>query len=155
MKLVVALIAALSLGLVAFAGTQEVQIKVDGMKCKTSCPAKLSAAVNGVKGADAGYVCVKSGTATVKLSDEATPSQVMAAINKTGLKAVGQKVSFEVEGMHCVSCEGKLQKAFAKMDGVTAEKTCSKSGHVAVVLSGKDSAAKVKETIVAAGYKVK
>ena len=155
MKFALVLFATFSLALSAFAGNHDIKIKVDGMKCKKSCPGKITKALNGVEGADVKGVCVKSGTATITMSEKASKDDVMAAINKTGLKAVGQKVEFKVDGMSCVSCEKKLQTAFAKLDGVTTEKTCSSSGCVTVVISGKDDAEKVKQSIIAAGYTVK
>ena len=152
-KIVFTVMTALALCLSAFAG--DVKIKVDGMKCKVSCPDKITKALSSVDGAEVKDVCLKSGTATIAVSDKASTADVMAAINKTGLKAVGQKVEFKVDGMTCVSCEKKLQNVFAKLDGVSTEKTCAKSGSVSVILSGKTDAAKVKESIIAAGYKVK
>ena len=59
------------------------------------------------------------------------------------------KISYQVTGMSCGSCEAKLSEKFTSLDGVNVDKVCSKSGHAAVSYDP----AKIKPEAIAAAIK--
>jgi copper chaperone CopZ len=133
MKTLLACMAAILMAIPTFAGTQ-VCIKVDGMTCG-GCEGKVKKAVAQLKGVTLTEVSAKTGTAKLTLDEKASKADVMAAINKTGLKAVGEQVTYKVDGMTCGACEGKVTKALAK----TCESACTD---------------KVAKVIASTGFKV-
>ena len=59
------------------------------------------------------------------------------------------KISYQVTGMSCASCEAKLSKKFTSLAGVNIDKVCSKSGHAAVSYDP----AKIKPEVITAAIK--
>ena len=116
----------------AFAGS--VALKITGMTCG-GCEGKVKRAVAGVDGATLKSVSAKDGMAHVSFdASKCDKAAIVKAINATGLKAVGEEVTFKVSGMSCVSCEGKIKKALAAVEGVEV-KSVSKSDEKAVVVT--------------------
>ncbi len=66
-----------------------------------------------------------------------------------------EKVTLKVQGMHCSSCTKRVERALAKLRGVSAVKVDLLSGQAAVEYTpGEVTEAQLKETVRALGYKV-
>ena len=65
------------------------------------------------------------------------------------------KISYQVTGMSCASCEAKLSEKFTSLAGVNIDKVCSKSGHAAVSYDpAKIKPEAITAAIKATGFKV-
>lgn len=66
-----------------------------------------------------------------------------------------RKIAFKVQGMHCSSCTQRVERALAKVPGVSMVKVDLASGQ-AVVEYAPDEASEgeLKETVRALGYRV-
>ena len=65
------------------------------------------------------------------------------------------KISYQVTGMSCASCEAKLSEKFTSLDGVNVDKVCAKSGHAALSYDpAKIKPEAIATAIKATGFKV-
>lgn len=65
------------------------------------------------------------------------------------------KISYQVTGMSCGSCEAKLSEKFTSLDGVNVDKVCAKSGHAALSYDpAKIKPEAIATAIKATGFKV-
>ena len=66
------------------------------------------------------------------------------------------KISYQVTGMSCGSCEAKLSEKFTSLDGVNVDKVCAKSGHASVTYDpAKVKQADLAKAITDSGFKIK
>jgi Cu+-exporting ATPase len=138
---------------VAFLSTQimadSAAFKVDGMTCG-GCEGKVKKALAQLDGVSVQTVSHKDGMARVEFDAAKSSKQdILKAIDGTGFKAVGEELSFTVNGMTCGACEGKVKKALAKLDGVEVQSVSSKENKAVVVVD----TAKTSEENVAAAIK--
>ncbi len=129
---------------------------VTGMTCK-GCSKKVKTALASTEGVTLKKVCHKSGCVVVEFDAAKTDkTKIQAAINKTGFKVTGEKLSIPVTGMTCKGCSKKLTTALTGIEGCTVGTVCHKSGHAQVTIdSTKTSIEKVQKVINSTGYKVK
>lgn len=103
---------------------------VDGMTC-ASCVGRVEKALAKIEGVRDVAVNLATETATVTATDTVTPEALSAAVEKAGYVAGAISVpaeaptaeenltlTFDVDGMTCASCVGRVEKALAKVDGV-------------------------------------
>ena len=125
----------------------DISIKVDGMTC-AGCEGKVNKVLKKVDGVTEAKASSDDGAVSVSFDATKTSyDKLIAAINTTKFKAVGQELKLDVTGMTCAGCEGKVKKALANVDGVTVGKVCHKSKCTEVVFDGSDEQ---KEKIIAA-----
>ncbi len=136
------------------AAANTVMLVVTGMTCD-SCSAKLTKALESVEGITTIKVCHESGCVEFSFDPAKTnKSNIISAINVTGFKVAGEKVSIPVTGMTCGSCSKKVMTALEGIEGCTDAKVCHNSGHVEFTIdTAKTSKEKVIETINATGFK--
>lgn len=85
--------------------------KVKGMSC-AACEGKVSKALAKVEGVKVKSVDSETGLASVSYDDaKVDKAKLVAAIDGSGFKTVGEAATFKVSGMSCGACEGKLSKA--------------------------------------------
>lgn len=66
-----------------------------------------------------------------------------------------EKVTLKVGGMHCSSCTQRVERALAKVRGVSSVKVDLLSGQAVVEYApGEANEAQLKETVRGLGYKV-
>ena len=135
---------------------EDISIKVDGMTCG-GCEGKVNKVLKNVDGVTAAKASSDDGAVSVSFDATKTSyDKLVAAINTTKFKAVGQELKLDVTGMTCAGCEGKVKKALAKLDGVTVEKVCHKSECTEVVFDGSaEQKEKILAAIKGAGFKAK
>ena len=153
-KLAIIITGALVLALPTLAA--EAAFKVKGMSCG-ACEGKVSKALAKVDGVKVDKVCAKSGLASVTFDEsKVDKAKLVAAIDASKFKVVGEAATFKVDGMSCGACEGKLSKALAKVDGVSGTSACSQSGKATIVFdASKTDATKIAAAINSTGFKVK
>ena len=95
----------------------DVNLSVDGMSC-ASCVARVERALEAVPGVVNPAVNLASETATLKLTAGHDLAGVVAALGKAGYPARTAAMTFDVEGMSCASCVGRVDKTLAEVPGV-------------------------------------
>ena len=135
-------------------GQESVTFAVAGMTCG-GCENKLSKAFTAVKGVKVDGICSKSGKAKLTYDAKTVKKeQLVEVVSKSGFKYGGEKVTFDVKGMTCGGCSGKVSKALAKVEGVSVDKVCHKSGKACVTFDpAKVSQDKVVAAIDGTGFK--
>ena len=133
---------------------EDISIKVDGMTCG-GCEGKVNKALKGVEGVTAAKADSEKGSVAVSYDATKTSyDKLIASLEGTKFKALGQELKLDVEGMTCGNCEGKVKKALANVDGVTVSKVCHKSKCTEVLFDGSDEQKeKILAAIKGAGFK--
>lgn len=129
--------------------------KVKGMSCG-ACEGKVSKALAKLEGVKIKSVDSKTGLASVSYdASKLDKTKLVAAIDATGFKTVGEAATFKVSGMSCGACEGSLSKSLAKISGISGTHACSKSGKATIVFdSSKTDATKIAAAINSTKFKV-
>ncbi|MBV1708017.1 MAG: heavy metal translocating P-type ATPase [Hyphomicrobiales bacterium] len=97
---------------------QRVALGIDGMTCAT-CAARVEhalAALPGVKG----QVNLADNKATIDFDPSCTaPAALVAAVEHAGYGVVTESRDLAISGMTCATCSTRVEKALAKVPGVT------------------------------------
>ncbi|NLC41797.1 MAG: cadmium-translocating P-type ATPase [Erysipelothrix sp.] len=95
---------------------------IEGMTC-SACEANVSKAIAKVDGVQDVSVNLLMNQASVDMSDDVSPLQVVEAVEKSGYHARElsqlKEISLEVEGMTCAMCSNTVEKAITKTPGVS------------------------------------
>ncbi len=90
-------------------------LPVQGMNC-ASCVGRVEralTAVPGVTGAQANLA-----TGTVRITGAVEPRAILEALRDAGYATAEQRTELAVEGMHCASCTGRVERVLANVPGV-------------------------------------
>ena len=131
----------------------KVTIPVSGMTCG-SCVARVEKALaeaEGVSGASVNFAAEK---ATVEYDPERTDLEGLAGvIEEAGYGAGFEEATFEVTGMSCASCVGRVEKALGDVPGVSAVSVNLATEKASVsYLPEEVSARELESAVEAAGY---
>jgi len=97
-----------------------ITLPVDGMTC-ASCSARIERQLSKLDGVEAAAVNLAAETADVSFdANRVSAADVKRAIEKTGFTVPERTIELSVEGMTCASCVARVEKAVAKLDGVSA-----------------------------------
>ncbi|WP_174923269.1 cation transporter, partial [Burkholderia paludis] len=132
----------------ASAALQTVELTVDGMHCG-GCTGRVQRALATVPGVVDATVDLDAHTATVTAQDTVEPGQLVDAVNAAGYRAAvrdtaahtvasatpaaldetppaptatlpaATTIELDIDGMTCASCVSRVEKALAKVPGVT------------------------------------
>lgn len=141
------------------------KIGVSGMSCG-ACSAKVTKALEGVKGVSAVKVDLKTNSATVTVSD-AKAKFDKAAANKI-IKTSGFKLTsfaaivpvtyqLKVSGMSCGACSAKVNKALKAMKGITVVEVSHDKGTATITADSKldkKTQEAVKKAVSSSGFEV-
>lgn len=100
---------------------RELTLTVEGMSC-ASCAGRVEKAINKLDGIGQVDVNLAMNTAHVRFGEngKVAASDVVSAVRSAGYGVTEQNLSYDVDGMTCASCSGRVEKALAKLDGVTS-----------------------------------
>lgn len=93
-------------------------LPVDGMSC-AGCVSRVERVLAGVPGAHDVSVNLATGRASLALDGPAGRADVAAALAGAGYPVASAETVLPIEGMHCASCVGRVEKALAAVPGVT------------------------------------
>ncbi|SPJ22526.1 heavy metal translocating P-type ATPase [Palleronia abyssalis] len=93
-------------------------IQLTGLSC-ASCVGRAERAIASVPGVDSANVNLADGTARVAPA-AADLGDIAEALRSAGYPAETRVETFEVEGMSCASCTGRVERALAAVSGVIA-----------------------------------
>ncbi len=96
---------------------ETVEFGVGGMRC-AGCAARFERALADAPGVRAAEVNFASERARLTLVPGARADAVIEAARDAGVEAETETVALEIEGMHCASCVGRVERALARVPGV-------------------------------------
>jgi len=128
-----------------------ITLPVEGMTC-ASCSARIERQLAKLEGVEAAAVNLASETADVRFDPELVSAEdVKRTIEKTGFSVPEQTIELSVEGMTCASCVARVEKAIAKLPGVSAV-SVNLANETARVTVGVTSAAEIVRAVQKTGF---
>lgn len=129
--------------------THRISLPVEGMNC-ASCVGRVEKALAAVEGIDEVAVNLVTGQAQFAKHDKVPLSAAVQAIKQAGYKVPEGTVQFDVEGMTCASCVGRVEAAVNALAGVVEAKANLATERITVV--GHADAQAVIAAVQKAGY---
>lgn len=135
--------------------TRHVTLNVENMSC-ASCVGRVDRALRALPGVREVSVNLVGGRADVEYDDPARPETIAETLAKAGYPATEEETTLEIEGMHCASCVGRVERALKAVPGVTGAEVNLATGsarirHLAGAAGPEDLAA----AVAAAGYQAR
>ena len=138
---------------------------VEGMTC-ASCVGRVEKALKKVDGVQDVSVNLATETATVSAAEYVSPEALDAAVTKAGYvagkipvreeetqaPANAATVTFDVEGMTCASCVGRVEKALKKVEGVQDVAVNLATESATVSIAPGVSTESLEQAVTGAGY---
>ena len=97
---------------------ESLTLQITKLNCG-SCVARAEKAVRDVEGVSEVAVNLASETATVVFDSPATLATITDALEMAGYPAAEEQITFDIEGMTCGSCVGRVEKALRAAPSVT------------------------------------
>ena len=131
------------------------RLSVEGMTC-ASCVGRVERALSGTEGVTRANVNLATETAEVSFDDAVKVADLVTVLDKAGYPARVEELMFDVHGMTCASCVGRVERALAQEEGVT-EAAVNLAAETAIVtyLSGVQDVESLTKAIAKAGYEAK
>ncbi|HYZ04400.1 MAG TPA: heavy metal translocating P-type ATPase [Rubrobacter sp.] len=132
-----------------------ISIPVTGMSC-ASCVRRVERTLSGKEGVAEASVNFATEKASVTYEPAATsPDKLIGAIRDAGYGADVREVTFEVKGMTCASCVGRVERVLKKVPGVL-EASVNLANESATVeyLAGEVEPRELEKAAEGAGYGV-
>ncbi|SFJ86622.1 heavy metal translocating P-type ATPase [Celeribacter neptunius] len=131
---------------------QNTRLSVEGMTC-ASCVGRVERALIGTEGVKAANVNLATETAEVTFDDDVSVGDLVEVLDKAGYPARAEELVFDVQGMTCASCVGRVERALAAEPGVT-EANVNLAAETATVhfLTGAQDVDSLTKVIAKAGY---
>jgi len=98
---------------------ETVRIPIEGMTC-ASCVGRIEKSLVSVSGVVSASVNLATEVAEVRITDPSVRAKLTGAIEAAGYAVPTSTTEFEVEGMTCASCVGRVERALQAIPGVTA-----------------------------------
>jgi len=129
-----------------------ITLPVEGMTC-ASCSARIERQLAKVEGIEKATVNLAGETADVHYDgDKLSAEDIKKTIEKTGFSVPERLIELSVEGMTCASCVARVEKAIARVPGVT-QASVNLADERARVTVGVTSAAEIARAIEKTGFK--
>ena len=130
-------------------------VEVEGMTC-ASCVGRVERALKAVPGVAGAAVNLASETAELEFDGKPDAEAVVAALDKAGYAARTVDADFDIEGMTCASCVGRVERALKAVPGVldASINLASESASVRY-LQGEATPGAIARAVETAGYVAK
>ncbi|WP_394181976.1 heavy metal translocating P-type ATPase [Yoonia maritima] len=132
--------------------TAELRFGVDGMSC-ASCVGRAEKAISAVSGVTQARVNLANASATVDLNGADAGRAMVSALRAAGYPALPSKLRFEIIGMTCASCVGRVERALLETPGVIMASVNLANGTATVTTL--TDAATLQQAVSNAGYEAK
>lgn len=96
---------------------RELRLGIGGMSC-ASCVSRVEKALLHVAGVKEVSVNLATEEASVKTAPGVPLEALTEAVRQAGYQAVTQTIAFQIDGMSCASCAGRVEKALLTAPGV-------------------------------------
>ncbi|BAG47064.1 Cu2+-exporting ATPase [Burkholderia multivorans ATCC 17616] len=146
-----------------------VELDIDGMTC-ASCVSRVEKALEKVPGVTHASVNLATERATVEASADVSAARLVEEVEQAGYGATpieparaavtsepadhkaARSIDLDIDGMTCASCVSRVEKALAKVPGVTHASVNLATERATVEASADVSAAQLVEAVEQAGY---
>ncbi|WP_175687482.1 heavy metal translocating P-type ATPase [Burkholderia anthina] len=151
----------------ASAALHTIELSVDGMHCG-GCTGRVQRALAAVPGVLEAVVDLDAHAATATVQDTVEPAQLVEAIGAAGYRAtvreqgseaagmlhapVAATIELDIDGMTCASCVSRVEKALAKVPGVTHASVNLATERATVDAAPGVSASRLVDAVTQAGY---
>jgi Cu+-exporting ATPase len=134
------------------AAESSLSLPIVGMTC-ASCVTRVEKALARVPGVDSAQVNLATERASVHARGRLETGALVQAVERAGYGIASDSVTLDIEGMTCTSCVARVEKALAKLPGVT-QATVNLATEQAQVtrLGGSVSTAELLAAVSRAGY---
>ncbi|WP_322039565.1 heavy metal translocating P-type ATPase [Burkholderia diffusa] len=138
-----------------------IELDIDGMTC-ASCVSRVEKALAKVPGVTRASVNLATERATVDAAPDVSASQLAEAVRQAGYGATpvaapppgaSRDLEFDIGGMTCASCVGRVEKALAAVPGVTRASVNLATERASVHGTGALDAATLIAAVTSAGYR--
>ena len=127
-------------------------LPIVGMTC-ASCVARVEKALARVPGVDSAEVNLATERASVHAQGKLETGALVQAVERAGYQVASDSITLEIEGMTCASCVARVEKALAKVPGVTqATVNLATEQAQVTLLGGSASTADLLGAVERAGY---
>ncbi|HEY0603607.1 MAG TPA: heavy metal translocating P-type ATPase [Herpetosiphonaceae bacterium] len=135
--------------------TKQLTFPVTGMTC-ASCASRIERGLKKVGGVEAAQVNLASEQATVNYDpQQVQATELVKAVEHAGYGVITDQIEFPVTGMTCASCQGRVEKALRKVEGVIAANVNLATEHASVTYApGVADWSTLKAAVENAGYGV-
>ncbi|HUF20397.1 MAG TPA: heavy metal translocating P-type ATPase, partial [Burkholderiales bacterium] len=126
-------------------------LPLEGMTC-AACAARIEKSLNRLSGVTAA-VNFASERASVNFDPaRASPSELVAAVEKAGYRVPQQSIELQIEGMTCAACATRIEKTLNRLPGVVAEVNFATERARVRIAPGLSTADRLIEAVRKAGY---
>ncbi|RQS22559.1 heavy metal translocating P-type ATPase [Burkholderia sp. Bp8998] len=138
-----------------------IELDIDGMTC-ASCVARVEKALAKVPGVTHASVNLATERATINAAPDVSASQLAEVVQQAGYgatpvaatpPAVSRDLEFDIGGMTCASCAGRVEKALAAVPGVARASVNLATERASVHGAGALDAAALIAAVTTAGYR--
>ncbi len=131
-----------------------ITLQVTGMSC-ASCVLRVEKSLAAVPGVRQASVNLATEQAAVDADASVSAAALAAAVRKAGYDVATSEMTLQVEGMTCASCVARVEKALAKVPGVTGASVNLATERAHVRALSTVPVAALKAAIEKAGYAAK
>ncbi len=131
--------------------TVTIDIPVKGMTC-ASCANRVEKAIQKVMGVQS--VNVNLASDLVSISGEFNITEINDAVNAAGYQLEFETKQFDVKGMTCSSCSGRVEKSLTSLTGVVSASVNLATEQVNVVASPQVTFEQLRQAVSNAGYEL-
>ncbi|WP_369324876.1 heavy metal translocating P-type ATPase [Burkholderia cepacia] len=149
--------------------TSTVELDIDGMTC-ASCVSRVEKALAKVPGVTRASVNLATERATVDVTADVSAAQLVETVKQAGYgatptvtdagftalaptsPAAPASIELDIDGMTCASCVSRVEKALAKVPGVTRASVNLATERATVDVTPDVTAARLAEAVKQAGY---
>ncbi|MBC3377439.1 copper-translocating P-type ATPase [Pseudomonas sp. SWRI92] len=125
-------------------------LPISGMTC-ASCAGRVERALSKVAGASAVSVNLATEQARIQAPRESLPA-LMQAVEQAGYSVPVQTLELSIEGMTCASCVGRVERALAKVAGVSRASVNLANERAHLELLGQVNPQSLIDAVKRAGY---
>lgn len=129
------------------------RLPVEGMSC-ASCAGRVERALAALPGVESASVNVVSAMAEIRGASLPPAAEVVAAVEKAGYRVPAGEADLAIEGMHCASCVGRVERALAAVPGVVGVSVNLATERARVHTAGPVDPAVLAEAVRKAGYRI-
>jgi P-type Cu+ transporter len=126
-----------------------VQLPIAGMSC-ASCVGRIEKALQQVAGVINASVNLANETANI--TGNADTTALIAAVHNAGYQIKQRQQQYNVSGMTCSSCAGRVEKALLKVPGVLSAQVNLATEQVNLTLLESVDAATLQQALAGSGY---
>lgn len=131
---------------------QTLRLPLTGLSC-ASCVKRAETALAGAEGVTQASVNLATETATATIENLDALPAALNALDRAGYPAAQETVRLSVDGMHCASCVGRIEKTLKQQPGVVSA-TANLATETATIelVSGTATGADLAQAVTQAGY---